>query len=92
MLGTTTRGGLVMMDMMSGMGLMMLIGLMLLAIVIGVAVYVGVRAAREPGGARQLTARERLQQRLADGEITPEEYYEREAVLRDDTPAGRRRR
>ena len=80
-----------MMDMMSGMGMMMLIGLILLAIVIGVAVYLGVRATqtREP---RQLTPRERLQHRLADGEITPDEYYEREAVLREGERSGQRRR
>lgn len=79
-----------MMDMMSGMGVMMLIALVLLAIVIGVAVYLGVRAAqtREP---RQPTARERLRQRLAEGEMTPEEYYEREAALRDGERTGDRR-
>ncbi len=83
-----------MMDMMSGMGAMMLIGLLLLAIVIGVAVYLGVRATqtREPAEPRQLTARERLQHRLADGEITPDEYYEREAVLRHHERTGHKRR
>ena len=83
-----------MMDMMSGMGVMMLIALLLLAIAIGVAVYLGVRATqtREPAQPRQLTARERLQHRLADGEITPEEYYEREAVLRHDERTGHKRR
>ncbi len=80
-----------MMDMMSGMGAMMLIGLVLVAIVIGVAVYLGARASQTPEP-RELTARERLQHRLADSEITPEEYYEREAVLRDGERAGRRRR
>ena len=81
------------MDMMGGMGTMMLIGLLLLAIVIGIAVYLGIRATqtREPGDPRQLTARERLQHRLADGEITPDEYYEREAVLRDDERIGHKR-
>ena len=82
------------MDMMGGMGTMMLIGLLLLAIVIGAAVYLGIRATqtREPREPPQLTARERLQQRLADGEITPDEYYEREAVLRDDERTGHKRR
>lgn len=83
-----------MMEMMSGMGVMMLIALLLLAIVIGIAVYLGVRATqtREPTEPRQLTARERLQHRLADGEITPDEYYEREAVLRHDERTRHKRR
>ena len=78
------------MDMMGGMGTMMLIGLLLLAIVIGLAVYLGIRATqtREPREPRQPTPRERLQHRLADGEITPDEYCEREAVLRDDERPG----
>ena len=75
-----------MMDGMDGMGgmmgAMMLLGLLLLAVVIGVAVYLGVRAANRPGK-HELTAHETLQHRLASGEITPEEFYERESVLRD---------
>lgn len=76
-----------MMDM-DMMGTMMLIGLELLAIVIAVAVYLGIRAAqtREPREPRQLTARERLQHRLADGEITPDEH-----VLRTRSRTTRRR-
>ena len=80
-----------MIDMMSGMGLMMLIGVMLLATVIAVAVYLGVRAAQQPQQPQQpqpLTARERLQHRLAAGEITTDEYYERAALLRADEPDG----
>ena len=80
-----------MMDMMSGMGLMMLIGVMLLAIVIAAAVYLGVRAT-QPRQPRELTARERLQHRLANGEITPDEYYERAAVLRADESAAHNKR
>ena len=75
-----------MMDMMDGMGgmmgVMMLLGLLLLAVVIGVAVYLGVRAAHRPGS-KDSTAHETLQHRLAAGEITPEEYYERDSLLRD---------
>lgn len=77
------------MDGMSGMmGAMMLGGLLLLALVIGVAVYLAVRAAQRPGK-QQLTAHETLQHRLAAGEMTPEEYYERESVLRDSKAARR---
>ena len=84
-----------MMDRMGGMGLMMLVGLLVVAIVIGVAIYLAIRAAhagrpREPE-AREPEARELLQRRLASGEITPEEFYERESALRDAQPAGRRR-
>ena len=82
-----------MMDMMDGMGemmgAMMLIGLLLLAIVIGVAVYLGVRAAQRTGKQKP-TARETLEHRLAAGEMTPEEYYERESALRDSKAARRR--
>lgn len=70
------------MEMMGGMGVMMLVGLVVLAIVIGAAVYLAVRAA-QPSGHRAPTARETLQQRLARGDITPEEYYERDSALRD---------
>lgn len=80
-----------MMDMMGGMGIMLLIGLLLLVIVIGVAVYLGTRAARS-GGPREATARDMLQQRLARGEITTDEYYERESALghSDKSVRGRR--
>lgn len=78
------------MDMMGGMGLMMLIGLVLIAVVIGVAVYLAVRAA-QANGPHETTARETLQQRLARGDITPDEYYERESALRDSEGAGSRR-
>ena len=75
-----------MMDMMDGMGammgVMMLLGLLLLAVVIGVAVYLGVRAAHRPGS-KEPAAHELLQRRLAAGEITADEYYERESLLRD---------
>lgn len=78
------------MDMMGGMGLMMLLGLIVVAVVIGVAVYLAVRAA-QGGGPHETTAREMLQQRVARGEMTPDEYYERESVLRDsDGVRGRR--
>ena len=81
-----------MMDMMDGMGgmmgAMMLLGVLLLALVIGVAVYLGVRAAHRPGK-QELTAHETLQHRLAAGEVSPEEYYERESVLRDSKATRR---
>ncbi len=80
-----------MMDMMGGMGVMMLIGLLLLSILIGVAVYLGVRATQTHGSGEP-TARETLQQHLARGEITSEEYYERESALRDSEGALTRRR
>ena len=80
-----------MMDMMGGMGIMLLIGLLLLAVVIGVAVYLGTRAARA-GGPSEPTAREMLRQRLARGEITTDEYYERESALGDSDKSVRRRR
>jgi uncharacterized membrane protein len=80
-----------MMDMMGGMGLWMVVVVIAVAAVLGTAIYLGIRAAlasrRKPELERP---RELLGRRLATGEITPEEYYEREAVLRSDEPVGRR--
>lgn len=76
--------------MPGGMGAMMLIGLLLLLALIGVAVYVAVRAAQRPHE-RVTPARDVLRDRLASGDITPEEYYERDSVLRDGEASGRRR-
>ena len=78
------------MDMMGGMGLMMLVGLLVVAIVIGLAVYLAVRAAHG-STSREPDAHELLQRRLASGEITAEEFYERESALRDAQPARQRR-
>ncbi len=73
---------------MTGMGLMMLLALLFAALLIGVVVFVAVRAAhaRRP---TPPTGMETLKQRLASGEITPEDYYERESVLRESQPARR---
>lgn len=70
-----------MMDsVMGGMGVLMLVGVVLIAIVIGTAIYLAIRAG---SGAREQVEgpRELLERRLASGEITPEEYYERESAL-----------
>ncbi len=79
-----------MMDMMGGMGLMMLVSLLVVAIVIGVAVYLAIRAG-VGGRMREPEPRELLERRLAGGEISAEEYFERESALRD-SQVGRRRR
>ncbi len=76
-------------DMMGGMGLMMLFGLLVVAVVIGVAIYLAIRAGFG-GGLGEPEPREVLQRRLAAGEITAEDYYERECALRD-SQVGRRR-
>lgn len=76
--------------MMGGMGLMMVLGVLFVAAILGTAIYVAIRAAsprRQLDGPREL-----LDRRLADGDITPEEYYERESVLRSSEPVRRRRR
>ncbi len=77
------------MDMMGGMGLMMLLGLLVVAVVIGVAIYLAIRAGGSHLGEPEPLAV--LQRRLAAGEITAEDYYERECALRD-SQGGRRRR
>lgn len=75
------------MDMMSGMALMILLGIALFATVIGVAVYLGVRGAHASSH-KLPSATDALQHRLAAGEITPEEYFERESALRAGAPHG----
>jgi len=57
---------------------------------IGAAVYFGARAARRIEGGVDNVARELLDRRLAAGEITPEDYFERESALRDAAPVGGR--
>lgn len=79
-----------MMDMIGGMGVMMLVAVLVFAIVIGVAIYLAVRAAHRPDR-RDPDAREMLQHRLAAGEITADEYYERDSVLRESQSKHRRR-
>ena len=76
-----------MMDMMDTMGLWALVVLILLIAGVALAAYAGVRARgrRLPTGE---DAQEILQRRLASGDITPEEFYERDSALRSGT--GRR--
>ena len=82
-----------MMHMMDAMGLMMLLAVLVFALIIGLAVYAGVRTGLAGGRPDRDApdARELLQRRLAAGEISAEEYYEREAVLRESQPERRRR-
>lgn len=71
------------------MVVVMLIGaLVVLAAIVG-AVYVGVRALRGGDESGEGSARAVLDERLATGEIGPNEYYEREAALRDAQPVRR---
>lgn len=82
-------------DMMGWMGLAGLIALLALLALVAAAVYLGVRAARSNPRRAPLeadSARALLDRRLAAGEIGPEDYYEREAVLRTSPPSSRRRR
>jgi uncharacterized membrane protein len=74
---------------------LLLIGMLLCALAIPVAlvaaVYVGGRAlGAARGGPKDDSARVVLDRRLATGEISAEEYYEREAVLRSADPDARR--
>ncbi len=72
--------------MMGSMGLMMLFGLFALFALIAAAVYVGVRLARGTGSDE--SARPVLDRRFAAGELSAEEYYERESALRSAAPAS----
>lgn len=80
-----------MMDMMGGMWIVMLIVALLVAAIIGVAIYLAVRAGQGGRSPQAEPPRETLQRRLAAGEITPEEYYERESALREAEPRRRAR-
>lgn len=68
-------------DMMSWMGIFAIVGLLLLLALIAAGVYLGIRSARpqlEKDSGRAL-----LDRRLAAGEIDVDEYYEREAAIRE---------
>jgi uncharacterized membrane protein len=80
-------------DMGLGM-LMMLVGFLVFLAAIGAAVYLGTRAASRPDGGELEqgdSPRALLDRRLASGEISTEEYYERESALRDAQPVTGRR-
>ena len=74
-------------DMMSWMGIFGLVGLVLLLAVIVAGVYLGVRLARP--SLEKDSGRALLERRLAAGEIDVDEYYEREAVLRQGKRGSR---
>ncbi len=80
-------------DRMGWMGVFWLVALVALLLLIAAA-YFAARAVLA-GGRRELeaeSARALLDRRLAAGEISPEEYHEREAALRSAGPASHRPR
>jgi uncharacterized membrane protein len=64
---------------------MVIVFVVFLALVAG-AVYVGIQLTQRDED-RLEGAQEVLDRRLASGEISPEEYAERQAVMRRDPPA-----
>jgi uncharacterized membrane protein len=72
-----------MMDMMNSMGIWALLVLLILLAGIAAAVYVGVRAAKGPARSEGDAPRDALRRRLAAGEISLDEFHERDAALRD---------
>ena len=77
--------------MMGYMSLWILIGLLVFLALAGGVAYMAVRGGRphlRPGD----DARMLLNRRLAAGEITPEDYFERESALRSGEPPPSRRR
>ncbi len=69
-------------------------GVLVLVLALGAVAYAFVRAARSPGpgpldDAGPGSPAELLDRRLAAGEIDAEEYYEREAALRNAAPRVR---
>lgn len=77
--------------MMGFMSLWMLIGLLALVALVGGAAYLAVRRAGSQVAAGD-DARTLLNRRLAAGEITSEDYLERESALRSSEPRTSRRR
>lgn len=75
------------------MMLLMLVGLLVLLATVGVAVYLGLRVTRRRGGELEQgdSARALLDRRLVAGEISADEYYERESALRDSQRVPGRR-
>ncbi len=79
--------------MMGGMTVWALIGLLVLLALVAGAAYLAVRVGPPHVGHGE-DPRALLNRRLATGEISPEEYFERESALRAGEPtgtAGRRR-
>ena len=77
--------------MMGFMSLWLLLGLLVILALGGGVAYLAVRSGRPhvpPGD----DARTLLDRRLAAGEITTEEYFERESALRSGEPRPSRRR
>ena len=74
---------------MGFMSLWMFLGLLLFLALVAGAVYFGVQLTRRDGdqleGAQQL-----LDRRLASGEISPEEFADRQSAIRSDPSRGGR--
>jgi uncharacterized membrane protein len=73
--------------MMGSMSLWMVLGLIVFLALVAGAVYLVLQLTTQrddddPGG------QELLERRLASGEISPQEYAERQAALRGDPPAA----
>jgi uncharacterized membrane protein len=70
--------------MMGWMSLWMVFGLVVFLAVVAGAVYLGLQLT---SGDDDAGARELLERRLASGEISPQDYAERQSAMRDDPPA-----
>lgn len=68
--------------MMAGMAVLLLLGVLVAALVLGGAVYLAIRGADRALRHRDPEALDVLQRRLANGEISADEYYDRESALR----------
>ena len=62
------------------------VGIVVVNVVVSVAVHLALRSQR----AHTLTPEAKLRQQLAAGEITEEQYFERESALRSTAPRHRR--
>ena len=73
---------------MTFMGLGMVIWTLVAIALVAGLIYAAVRVGRSRGWLDD-SARRTLDRRLAAGEISPEEYYERESALRSGQPPAR---
>ena len=73
--------------MMGDMALWMLLGLLAVGAVVATAIYLGIRTGVGDAG-RSSDALATLRRRLASGEISVEEYREREAAIRNREAGG----
>jgi uncharacterized membrane protein len=73
--------------MMGWMSVWMVIGFLLFVAIVAAAVYLVIQLTRRDQD-DLASGQEILERRLASGEISPEEFAERQSIMRGDQPRG----